>query len=133
MTAVQTTQWTVVCSSSAVPTERGVAALLGDVQVAIFRTFDGTLYALDNRDPFTGVQVLSRGIVGSRRVEGTEVPTVASPLLKQVFSLRDGRCLDSEDVTVAVYAIRERDGVVEVSIETGTDTDSESDTEARAG
>jgi nitrite reductase (NADH) small subunit len=91
--------------------------LLGDTQVAIFRSFEGRLYALDNRDPFTGAYVLSRGIVGSRRFGGADVPIVISPMLKQAFDLRDGRCLDSEDVGVPVYAIRERDGVVEISLE----------------
>jgi nitrite reductase (NADH) small subunit len=58
--------------------------------VAIFRDRAGTVYAVDNRDPFSGAYVLSRGIVGSR--DG--VPTVASPMYKHVFDLRDGRCLD---------------------------------------
>ncbi len=54
--------------------------------------------------------MLSRGIVGSRG----EVPTVASPLHKQVFDLRTGACLDDETVAVPVYAVRVRDGLVEV-------------------
>jgi nitrite reductase (NADH) small subunit len=63
-----------------------------------------------NQDPFTGAYVLSRGIVGSRG----DIPTVASPLHKQVFDLRTGSCLDDESVAVPVYAVRIRDGVVEV-------------------
>jgi nitrite reductase (NADH) small subunit len=55
--------------------------------------------------------VLSRGIVGSRG----DVPTVASPLHKQVFDLRTGRCLDDDAVGVPVYAVRHRAGVVEVT------------------
>jgi nitrite reductase (NADH) small subunit len=97
-----------------IPVERGVAALIGSVQVAIFRTFDGTLYALGNQDPFTGAYVLSRGIVGSRG----DVPTVASPLHKQVFDLRTGRCLDAAEVAVPVFPVREREGRVEVRVET---------------
>ena len=53
-------------------TERGVAALVGGAQVAIFRTYDGELFAIDNRDPIAGANVMSRGIVGSRG----EVPIV---------------------------------------------------------
>ncbi|MFY1635938.1 nitrite reductase (NAD(P)H) small subunit [Solwaraspora sp. WMMB335] len=44
----------------------------------------------------TGTHVMSRGIVGARG----DVPTVASPLHKQVYGLRTGQCLDLPDVTV---------------------------------
>ncbi len=48
------------------------------------------LHAVDNVDPFSGASVLSRGIVG----DAGGVPTVASPVYKQRFDLRTGRCLD---------------------------------------
>ncbi|SQD97903.1 nitrite reductase small subunit NirD [Parafrankia sp. BMG5.11] len=112
--AVETDVWDSVCGSRDLPVERGVAALLGDVQVAIFRTYDGALFAVGNQDPFTGAFVLSRGIVGSRG----ETPTVASPLHKQVFDLRTGRCLDSDGVVIPTYPVRERDGYVEVHVGT---------------
>ncbi|ADP82507.1 nitrite reductase small subunit NirD [Pseudofrankia inefficax] len=102
--------WTPVCRGAALLTERGAAALIGELQVAVFRTFDGTLYAVDNRDPFTGVHVLARGIVGSRG----DVPTVASPLHKQVFDLRTGACLDDPSVAVASYPVRDRAGLIEI-------------------
>jgi nitrite reductase (NADH) small subunit len=102
--------WTAVCRYGDLQSERGAAALIGQEQVALFRTFDGTLHAIGNQDPFTGAFVLSRGIVGSRG----EIPTVASPLHKQVFDLRTGACLDDETVAVPVYAVRVRDGLVEV-------------------
>ena len=102
--------WMAVCRYRDLQPERGVAALVGRVQVALFRTFDGTLHAIGNQDPFTGAFVLSRGIVGSRG----EIPTVASPLHKQVFDLRTGACLDDEAVAVPVYDVRIRDGLVEV-------------------
>jgi nitrite reductase (NADH) small subunit len=102
--------WTVVCRYRDLQSERGVAALIGRVQVALFRTFDGTVYAIGNRDPFTGAHVLSRGIVGSRG----EIPTVASPLHKQVFDLRTGTCLDDGTAAAGVYDVRIRGGLVEV-------------------
>jgi nitrite reductase (NADH) small subunit len=102
--------WTPVCRGEDLMVERGAAALIGARQVALFRTFDGELYALDNRDPFTGVHVLARGIVGSRG----DVPTVASPLHKQVFDLRTGTCLDDPDVAVASYPVRDRAGLIEI-------------------
>lgn len=72
--------------------------------MAVFRDRAGALYAVDNRDPFSGAHVMSRGILGSRG----DVPTVASPMYKQVFDLRDGRCLDEStapDGTPAVLRV----------------------------
>jgi nitrite reductase (NADH) small subunit len=103
--------WTLICSYADLQPERGVAALVGGAQVAVFRTFDGALYAIGNQDPFTGAFVLSRGIVGSR----AGVPTLSSPLHKQVFDLRTGACLDDTTVAVPVYLARKRDGLVEVA------------------
>lgn len=102
--------WTAVCRYRDLQSERGVAALIGGVQVALFRVFDGTVYAIGNQDPFTGAYVLSRGIVGNRG----EIPTVASPLHKQVFDLRTGTCLDDGTATAEAYDVRVRDGLVEV-------------------
>lgn len=83
----------------------GVAVLLPDrTQVAVFRvTGDGgdTCYAVDNIDPFTGAGVISRGIVGEHDGE----PTVASPLLKQVFRLRDGRCLSDDSGRLRTWQV----------------------------
>ncbi|WP_433431343.1 nitrite reductase small subunit NirD [Nonomuraea sp. CA-141351] len=104
--------WTRICDYDAMLPERGVCALVEGVQVAVFRTHDGTLHALDNLDPFSGAYVLSRGIVGTRKDE----PTVASPLHKQVFSLVSGRCLDEDAVSVPVYPVRLSDGAVEVAL-----------------
>ncbi|HEX8627286.1 MAG TPA: nitrite reductase small subunit NirD [Catenuloplanes sp.] len=102
--------WTPICPVSRIEPERGVAALVDGEQIAIFRTYDGALFALANQDPITGAFVLSRGIVGTRG----DVPTVASPLHKQVYDLRTGRCLDVDGVAVPGYRVRVRAGVVEV-------------------
>jgi nitrite reductase (NADH) small subunit len=100
-----------VCEYDVLLPERGVAALLGDVQIALFRTHDGEVIALGNQDPFSGANVISRGIVGSRG----DVPTVASPMFKQVFDLRTGACLDDPEVSLPVYAVQVVDGQVVVS------------------
>jgi nitrite reductase (NADH) small subunit len=107
--------WAGVCDYDDLQPERGVAALLGAEQVALFRTFDGGLYAIGNQDPFTGAFVLSRGIVGTRG----DIPTVASPLHKQVFDLRTGACLDDDRRHVPVFPVRRRGGRVEVKVEAG--------------
>ena len=80
-----------VCLLADLAVERGVAALVDGQQVALVRMADDTVYAVSQRDPFSDANVISRGIVGTRRGE----PTIASPMYKQVFSLRTGRCLDT--------------------------------------
>jgi nitrite reductase (NADH) small subunit len=105
-------RWEPVCRVEVLQPERGVAALLGDVQVALFLTWCGAVYAIGNVDPFSGAAVLSRGIVGDRGGE----PTVASPVYKQAFSLVDGRCLDDPTVSVPTYRVRAVDGYVEVGL-----------------
>ena len=102
--------WTAVCEYELLQPERGVAALVDGVPVAIFRTHDDALYAIDNVDPCSGASVLSRGIVGSRG----GAPTVASPMHKQAFDLRTGECLDQPGAAVRTYPVRCRNGVVEV-------------------
>ncbi|MEW2446406.1 nitrite reductase small subunit NirD [Streptomyces parvulus] len=94
--------WFTACDLGALLPGRGVAALLPDGgQAALFRDREGGLYAIDNRDPFTGAAVLSRGLTGTHRGR----PFVASPLLKQRFDLATGRCLDDDGVRVAVYEV----------------------------
>ncbi|MFB7999208.1 nitrite reductase small subunit NirD [Streptomyces sp. NPDC056002] len=95
--------WFTVCELSRLTPGRGVAALLPDGrQAAVFLDRGGRLYAVGNRDPFTGAAVLSRGLIGS--AEGR--PFVASPLLKQRFDLESGACLDDEAHAVATYAVQ---------------------------
>jgi nitrite reductase (NADH) small subunit len=106
------TQWTIVCPLDRLQPERGAAALIGSVQVALIRTFDGAVFAVDNRDPVAGAQVMSRGIVGSRG----DAPTIASPLHKQVYDLRTGQCLDNPGVSLSTYRVRCTDGLVEVAV-----------------
>ena len=105
-------RWEAACRVGGLQPERGVAALFGDLQVALFLTHSGTVCAIGNIDPFSGAAVLSRGIVGDRHGE----PTVASPVYKQVFSLIDGRCLDDPAVCVPSYPVRAVDGFLEVGL-----------------
>lgn len=104
--------WTPVCLLDDLEVERGAAALVHGQAVAIFRTHEDVVYALANHDPFSRASVLARGIVGTRSVDGEEVPFVASPMHKNAFDLRTGRCLDEETVGVASYEVRVVDGTV---------------------
>ena len=90
-----------VCRLDDLAPERGAAALLGGDQVALFRLVDGRVLAVQQHDPFSDAYVISRGIVGSRHVDDAEVPTVASPMYKQVFDLRRAACLDVAGKTPA--------------------------------
>ncbi|GAB3435414.1 nitrite reductase (NAD(P)H) small subunit [Phycicoccus ginsengisoli] len=108
------TAWVAVCTLDVLPRERGVAALVAGTQVALFRTHDDTVHAVQQRDPYSGANVMSRGIVGTRG----DAPTIASPMYKHVFDLRTGVCLDPlgrEPAALARYAVRVADGVVSVA------------------
>jgi nitrite reductase (NADH) small subunit len=55
--------------------------------------------------------VMSRGIVGTKG----DIPTVASPIHKQRYDLRDGRGIDDPAVTLPAYPVRVlADGMVQV-------------------
>ncbi|AJT67221.1 Nitrite reductase (NADH) small subunit [Streptomyces lydicus] len=98
--------WLAVCPLDRLTPGRGVAALLPDgTQAALFIDRAGRTYAIGNRDPFTGAQVLSRGLTGT----SADRPFVASPLLKQRFDLATGACLDDPSVSVPAYRVRTRD------------------------
>jgi nitrite reductase (NADH) small subunit len=109
-----------VCSLDDLEVERGRAALLDVQQIALFRLADGSVHAVDNFDPFSGANVISRGIVGTRGAAAT----VASPLHKQVFDLTTGICLDTQgkqpvggaDAALRVWPVRIIDGDVYVEV-----------------
>ncbi|MET8708162.1 nitrite reductase small subunit NirD [Streptomyces californicus] len=95
--------WFTVCDRGLLTPGRGVSVLLPDGdQAAVFLDRSGRVHAVGNRDPFTGAYVLARGLLGSAGGR----PFVASPLLKQRFDLATGACLDDEDVSVPVFAVR---------------------------
>jgi nitrite reductase (NADH) small subunit len=114
--ATAAAQWVAVCHWDQLTPERAVCALVEGRQVAVVRTFDDELFAVGNRDPFSGAFVMSRGIVGTRSVDGEAVPTLASPLFKQVFDLRTGVCLDDPAVSLPVWTVRRHDTLVELGL-----------------
>ncbi|MFC6705149.1 nitrite reductase small subunit NirD [Flexivirga alba] len=106
--------WTTVCALAAVPKDGAVAVLVDGAQVAVVRLGDDSLFAVSHRDPVSGANVMARGIVGSTTVDGVEVPTIASPMFKQVYDLRDGRCLSDRLVVLATWEVRLHGDDVEV-------------------
>lgn len=109
------TSWTAVCAMDDLLPELGVPAMVDGVQVALFRLADDRVFALQQRDPFSGANVLSRGIVGSRG----DVATLTSPMYKQIWDLATGECLDpvgKDPVDLRTCAVQIDDGQVRVSL-----------------
>lgn len=105
--------WINVCTLDDIPPACGVAALIGDLQIALIRPSAGdAVYALSNFDPFSQAFVIARGIVGDRGGR----PKIASPIFKQTFDLETGACFEDPLVKLPVYPVRVRDGRVAIGI-----------------
>jgi nitrite reductase (NADH) small subunit len=104
--------WYPICPFTRLPLERAVCVLVGGEQVALVRTRDDRVYAVDNLDPVSGAMVMSRGIVGSRG--GVDV--LISPMHKQAYDLATGQCLDLPDLWLGTHDVRVVHGDVEVSL-----------------
>ncbi len=101
-----------ICSLNDIVPETGVCALVDGLQIAVFRTRNNHLFALNNYDPFSHTNVLSRGIIGGHTEGEQEILYVASPIYKQRFNLATGQCLDDETVRIPCYAVTEQEGAV---------------------
>lgn len=107
-----------VCKLPDILPETGVCALIDGKQVAIFRTREGKLFAIDNYDPFSRANVLSRGLIGGTTLTNDDgiresILYVASPIYKQRFDLVTGQCLDDTEVKLATYQVElDEDDVV---------------------
>ncbi|HEY5757034.1 MAG TPA: nitrite reductase small subunit NirD [Steroidobacter sp.] len=99
--------WSSACSFDDLLPESGVAALIDGRQIAIFRVGEA-VYALDNYDPHSEANVLSRGLVGDINGE----PVVASPVYKHHFNLATGRCVEDADYSVRAWPTRVTDGKI---------------------
>ncbi len=104
-------EWVTVCKLGDIVPDTGVCALVNRRQIAVYRLSDDSIHAIDNCDPFSGANVLSRGIVGDLKGE----LVVASPIYKQHFNLITGQCLEEAEVRVAVFPVRVENGTVLVS------------------
>lgn len=115
--------WVRVCALDDLTPERGRAALVGDVQIALFRLVDGSVRAVSNYDPYGEAHVLSRGIVGSTEFsDGSQAPTIASPLHKQAWDLRTGAVVETQgrdERRIAAFPVAVDDGQVMIRLEGG--------------
>lgn len=110
-------QWRPLCSRQDLVANSGVVAWLEGAQVALFHLPDApqgkSLYAIDNRDPKSGANVIGRGIVGS--LKGDLV--IASPLYKQHFRLEDGACLEYPEQCLRIWPVRLNGDAVEIGLD----------------
>ncbi len=113
--------WHLACSIDQVPLDRGVAAIIDTVPVAVFRLSpiepdgDEQWFAVDHVDPATAAPVMARGLVGST---GDGAMTVASPLTKDRYDLRTGEALDGSDKKLRTHEIVVADGTVAIRLRT---------------
>ncbi|MGO1692802.1 MAG: nitrite reductase small subunit NirD [Marinobacter sp.] len=97
------TFWNAVCTVEDLVPESGIAVWTEDGPVAVFYLPHRlpALFAISHTDPFSGINVLARGITGDLKGE----PVVASPLYKQHFNLKTGACQEDNSVMVKVYPV----------------------------
>lgn len=111
--ASHTNKWVDICGIDDLVANSGVCALVEKIQVAIFyMPEDNAIYAINNYDPFSLINILSRGLTGDIQGE----PMVSSPIYKQQFSLKTGICLQDETVSVEAYGVRITGSRVEVNL-----------------
>jgi nitrite reductase (NADH) small subunit len=113
LTEVNTT-WRTVCMRNDLVPNSGVVAWLDGAQIALFFLPDeeggGRVFAVDNRDPRSGANVIGRGLIANL----ANKLVVAAPLYKQHFGLEDGVCVETPDERLRVWPVRLRDDRVEV-------------------
>lgn len=114
-----------ICNLNDIIPDGGVCALIEGKQVAVFRTKDNQLFAIDNFDPFSNANVLSRGLIGGTvintelengNLEQQEIIYVASPIYKQRFDLATGQCLEDDTVKLDSYEVNLEGNQVMVSL-----------------
>lgn len=107
--------WQPLCSRRDLVANSGVVAWLDGRQVALFwlpdNSEDQRLFAVDNRDPKSGVNVIGRGLIG--QIGGELV--IASPLYKQHFRLNDGSCIEYPEQRLDVWPVRLNGETVEIT------------------
>ena len=116
-----------ICNLNDIIPETGVCALVDGKQIAIFRTKHNHLFALDNYDPFSQANVLSRGLIGGTTVTNDAgideaMLYVASPIYKQRFNLATGQCLDDESVKLNTYQVALNEDDVVIQLEASSTT-----------
>lgn len=93
----------VICWFAELLPERPVAVLVDGVQLAVVRLHDDRICAVGMWDPVAGANVMARGLVGSRVVDGEDVPVIFSPMYKEPYDLRTGVSLADSEVCLGSW------------------------------
>ncbi|HEG1903162.1 TPA: nitrite reductase small subunit NirD [Enterobacter cloacae] len=105
--AEESKRWQEICGLDEIPEQAGIGARLGRKPIALFR-FGKSVYALDDQEPGSEANVLSRGILGDAAGESV----VISPLYKQRIRLRDGCQVDNGEPAVRAWPVKIENGKV---------------------
>ena len=101
--------WFKAASIKDFPINGGACVKYKNKQIAVFNFARlDKWYACQNVCPHKMEMVLSRGMIGDEK--GT--PKVACPLHKKTFSLEDGINLTGDDLKIATYPVKIKDGNV---------------------
>jgi nitrite reductase/ring-hydroxylating ferredoxin subunit len=100
------TAWTQACTAQELPAEGSSVFKKDGHQIAIFRTTEGAIYAVDNRCPHEGYPLAQGTVSGC-------VLTCSWHNYK--FDLRDGACVMGEEA-VRSFPVREVGGHIEVDL-----------------
>ncbi len=110
-------EWQSLCARHDLVANSGVVAWIDGQQVALFHLPDSgageQVFAIANKDPKSGANVIGRGILG--QIKGELV--IASPLYKQHFRLVDGRCLEYPEQQLKVWPARIAGDAVEIAVD----------------
>jgi len=108
--------WRALGSRADLVANSGVVAWHEGAHVALFHLPENPegeqLFAIDNRDPKSGANVIGRGIVGNLKGE----LVIASPLYKQHFRLADGTCMEYPEQSLRVWPARLNGDAVEIGL-----------------
>ncbi|MDG2435549.1 MAG: nitrite reductase small subunit NirD [Polaribacter sp.] len=102
-------EWFKVGKTTDFPEDSGACVKHNTKQIAVYNfTRTGKWYATQNLCPHKMEMVLSIGMIGDK----AGIPKVACPMHKKNFSLEDGSNLAGEDLEIAIYPVKIKDGNV---------------------
>jgi len=101
-------KWGNAVPSKSIPLKTGKCFLIKGYEVAVFHYSDEKWFAVQNKCPHCGQEVLSRGMVGDSAGE----PKVVCPLHKQSFSLMTGYDLADDKFKISIFPTKKVDDQV---------------------
>jgi len=99
-------KWTPACATEKLPVDGTRVFKKDGHQIALFRTTQGTVYAVDNRCPHEGYPLAQGTVSGC---------VLTCNWHNYKFDLRDGECVMGEEA-VRSFPVREVDGQIEVDL-----------------